>query len=61
MITDKTKKYIFLSVAFISIVLFIFWLAYNPVKHFNASIPGLDHRPEHKPDTVTTVNIGEKF
>lgn len=61
MVTDTTKKYIVFSVALISIVLFIFWLAYNPVRNFNASIPGLDHRPEHTPDTGSTVMIGEKF
>lgn len=44
-----------------SIVIFIFWLAYNPVRHFKASIPGMDQRPDQSPDTSSTVNIGEKF
>lgn len=53
------KGFVTLSVI-VAVGLFIYWLAYNPVKDFQASVPGLDNRPKEG-STSEKVLIGEGF
>ncbi len=57
----KYREQIVLSlVVIISVIAFIIWFTYNPVKDFTASIPGLDNRPARDASSEI-VNIGERF
>nr|WP_320119796.1 PQQ-binding-like beta-propeller repeat protein [uncultured Marinifilum sp.] len=61
MLSKRSEKgLITLSVA-VAAVLFIFWLAYNPVKNMQASIPGMDNRPKESISNGVKVVIGEGF
>ncbi|MFC2103902.1 PQQ-binding-like beta-propeller repeat protein [Bacteroidota bacterium] len=44
----------------ISIIVFIYWFTYDPVKDFTTSIPGKDNRPD-KTESDEVINIGERF
>ena len=55
----KEKGFIVLA-AIIALVLFVYWLAYDPVKDIYASIPGMDNRPKQSA-SLERVIIGEGF
>ena len=58
----KSLNIIFLTLAIvIAVSVFVFWLRYDPVQNFSASVPGLDNRPKAGSIVVDEVNIGEKF
>jgi len=53
------KGFIILSVI-IAVLLFVYWLAYSPVKDIHASIPGMDNRPAQS-ESSERILIGEGF
>jgi outer membrane protein assembly factor BamB len=54
-------KYIIYITIALFIVIFLGWLLYNPVSEMDASLPGLDKRPDSNAINNEIVNIGEKF
>lgn len=57
----KNLEHIVLSIiVIISVIAFIVWFTYNPVKDFSVSNPGLDNRPP-RDSSSEIVNIGERF
>lgn len=56
-----TEKNIVIFSIFIGIILIAFWLIYNPVSGFTASLPDMDGRPDSATAEVQNVNIGENF
>ena len=61
MIFKLAHKVIILSFVSICSLALIAWLWYDPVKDFEASIPGLDNRPEKGAEGTIKVTIGEYF
>lgn len=55
----RDKGFISLAII-IALVLFVYWLAYNPVKGIHASIPGMDNRPKQSASSERVL-IGEGF
>ncbi|MBI9059474.1 MAG: PQQ-binding-like beta-propeller repeat protein [Labilibaculum sp.] len=55
----RDKGFISLAII-IALVLFVYWLAYNPVKNIHASIPGMDNRPKQSASSERVL-IGEGF
>ncbi|WP_372751389.1 PQQ-binding-like beta-propeller repeat protein [Labilibaculum sp.] len=60
MVLKGKERVIIILAAFLAVTLFIYWLAYNPVKDMHASIPGMDNRPEQSASTERVL-IGEGF
>jgi len=56
-----TEKNIIISSISIGVLLIAFWMFYNPVSGFTASLPDMDGRPDTSSVEVQDVKIGEKF
>jgi outer membrane protein assembly factor BamB len=61
MFSNKNEKYIILISLVIGFTLTVYWIMYNPVKDFEASIPGMDNRPDSISGNSEVVIIGENF
>ncbi|MCX6232410.1 MAG: PQQ-binding-like beta-propeller repeat protein [Bacteroidetes bacterium] len=57
----STGKLTLIFLALTGITAFVLWLAYNPVKNLNLSLPGMDNRPKRSADKNDSVIIGEKY
>ncbi|BAX82111.1 outer membrane protein assembly factor BamB family protein [Labilibaculum antarcticum] len=60
MLSKRSEKGLILLSVVVASILFVYWLAYNPVKDIHASIPGMDNRPEQS-ESSERVLIGEGF
>lgn len=60
MLSKRSEKGLILLSVVIASILFVYWLAYNPVKDIHASIPGMDNRPAQS-ESSERVIIGEGF
>lgn len=61
MLKMKIDRIAIILIATVSIIIFVWWFTYDPVKDFTASIPGKDNRPAKSADSEEIVNIGERF
>jgi len=59
LLKKRDKGFVILAVI-VAAVLFVYWLAYDPVKDIHASIPGMDNRPKQS-SSSERVLIGEGF
>ncbi len=59
--TFFSEKNILTSLFFLAILSVLFWWFYNPTKHFEQSLPGMDNRPDSSTIAKEIVEIGEKF
>ncbi|WP_461633535.1 outer membrane protein assembly factor BamB family protein [Labilibaculum euxinus] len=60
MLSKRSEKGLILLSVVVAGILFVYWLAYNPVKDIHASIPGMDNRPEQT-ESSERILIGEGF
>jgi outer membrane protein assembly factor BamB len=60
MLSKRSEKGVILLSVVIACTLFVYWLAYNPVKDIHASIPGMDNRPAQS-ESTERILIGEGF
>ena len=60
MLSKRSEKGLILLSVVVAGILFVYWLAYNPVKDIHASIPGMDNRPEQS-ESSERILIGEGF
>jgi len=58
---NSAEKFIISLVILAGIVVFIFWFFHNPVKNFQANVPGLDNRGAKDTASSEKIIIGEKF
>lgn len=60
MLSKRSEKGLILLSVVVAGILFVYWLAYNPVKDIHASIPGMDNRPAQS-ESSERILIGEGF
>ncbi len=60
MLLKRRDKGLISLAVIIALVLFVYWLAYNPVKDIHANIPGMDNRPKQSASSERVL-IGEGF
>ena len=51
----------FVGTLFVGIIVFSWWILYNPVRDFKINIPGMDNRPKFISSEGAPVNIGAYF
>ncbi len=57
----KPASLVLISIAIIAVVILIWWLAYNPVKTFTLSVPGMDNKNKGNQLPPEQVIIGDSF
>ncbi|WP_320018738.1 PQQ-binding-like beta-propeller repeat protein [Labilibaculum manganireducens] len=60
MLSKRSEKGLILLSVVVAGILFVCWLAYNPVKDIHANIPGMDNRPAQS-ESSERILIGEGF